>query len=93
MGLEENTDTENTIKVYPNPASHKLFIDFGRNEIEKARVILYNINGLKVRDVHLNTRSEKSQELDLSGLSAGLYLLRMSDDHGDVLKTSRIIIR
>jgi len=69
----QKVSAEKMMKIYPNPANDCIFIENGQGEIE----ILDN-NGKVVltRDIALN------EEVDLSGLNAGLYYVRSK---GEVL--------
>jgi hypothetical protein len=60
------------VEVYPNPASETLRID----GLEAAEIQVYNALGQRVKEVHgLN-------EVNVSGLPEGLYLLRIVDAEG-----------
>ena len=87
-GLTESLE----MKVFPNPASHTLFVE-GDVLIEtNANITLYNIKGIQVRNVQLNGQYNKAQ-IDLNGLIGGLYLLRIVDEQGNVLKAQRIVVK
>lgn len=61
-----------TISLYPNPASGVTHIE----GVEAAEVQAYNALGQLVKTVR------GSNEVDVSGLPEGLYLLRITDGHG-----------
>lgn len=62
------------VEVYPNPASETLRID----GLEAAEIQVYNALGQRVKEVHdLN-------EVNVSDLPEGLYLLRIKDAEGKV---------
>ena len=61
-----------TIYLYPNPASGVTHIE----GVEAAEVQAYNALGQLVKTVR------GSNEVDVSGLPEGLYLLRITDGHG-----------
>ena len=68
-GLEENALQ---INVYPNPAKDRVVIE----GIEAAEVNVYNALGQLVKTVR------GTNEIDLSGLVDGVYLLRVTDAEG-----------
>ena len=70
-GLEENALQ---INVYPNPASETVRIE----GIEPTEVQIYNALGQVVKTV------QGTNEIDLSGLVEGVYLLRIMDAEGKV---------
>ena len=70
-GLKENALQ---INVYPNPAKDRVVIE----GIEAAEVNVYNALGQVVKTVR------GTNEIDLSGLVEGVYLLRIMDAEGKV---------
>jgi hypothetical protein len=68
-GLEENALQ---INVYPNPAKDRVVIE----GIEAAEVNAYNALGQVVKTVR------GTNEIDLSGLAEGVYLVRITDENG-----------
>ncbi|MEE4255436.1 MAG: T9SS type A sorting domain-containing protein [Bacteroidales bacterium] len=71
-----SVDEEETapVKVYPNPASDRLYIS-GDLQYETAEVI--NSMG----NIILRTGNTRSNGIDVSGLSAGTYVLRLTNRH------------
>ena len=70
------------VEVYPNPASETLRID----GLEAAEIQVYNALGQLVKVVR------GTNEVNVSGLPEGLYLLRITDAEGKVY-TNKIMIR
>ena len=68
-GLEE---TEGSISVYPNPAKEKITI----NGSHPTEMQVYNALGRLVKTV------QGTNEIDLSGLAEGVYLVRITDGDG-----------
>jgi len=64
------------LKVYPNPATGKLYVEMNTDASEIKEITVYDIYGKTFR---LATGSLESQpvELDLSGIEAGIYLVRI----------------
>ncbi len=69
LGVEENALQ---INVYPNPAKDRVVIE----GIEAAEVNVYNALGQVVKTVR------GTNEIDLSGLVEGVYMLRITDAEG-----------
>lgn len=61
--------------VYPNPASDVLRLG-GLEGVEKADLAIVDLNGKTV----MNTRYIGQNEISLTGLAAGTYFLRMTDN-------------
>ncbi len=86
--------TENSnFKIYPNPASNKVFVECSPLRGNEASITLHNMIGQVIRKVDLKGRYNKLQEINVDGLSEGMYLLRITDSKGQTLKTDRIIIK
>lgn len=67
------------LKVYPNPATGRLYVEMNSDASEIKEITVYDIYGKTFR---LATGSLGSQpvELDLSGIEAGIYLVRIRTD-------------
>lgn len=77
-------------RVYPNPAINFVNFDFVGNEIlDDAKVILYNHLGMKVLEKRFSGKTY-TDKLDVSQLSAGLYMIELNTKKGNVLR--RVII-
>ena len=68
------TEISNEVKLYPNPAKDIIKIE----GIEVAEVEVYNALGQRVKIV------QSTNEIDLSGLVEGIYMLRITDAEGKV---------
>ena len=75
--------------IYPNPAADKLYIERVKSS-SKANVLLYTVTGQLVRQVEMKGNK---QLINTSNLSEGLYLLRITDERGILLKMDKVIIK
>jgi PQQ-dependent dehydrogenase (s-GDH family) len=77
------------IDVYPNPASSYFNVyDFSN---EQSRLIeLVDLNG---RSIRKQTITNRVTRVDTHGLLSGLYILKISDSKGKIVKTEKILIR
>ncbi|PKQ46938.1 T9SS type A sorting domain-containing protein [Confluentibacter flavum] len=77
----ESIEPTNQIMIYPNPVKNntKIYLQ----DLNNGTVSIFDINGRMVlsKEVHNNTNT-----LDLSHLSAGLYLLNLNSDKGSITK-------
>ena len=69
-----NEDELNTITVYPNPAENNITIQSG---VTVENVEIYSLSGLKVMDEHSN-------QIDISNLKAGLYIVKVKTADGKI---------
>lgn len=73
----------NTIKIYPNPAQDYFQLSSYENVDQ---VIIYNMAGAEIKSL----ASYQEKKFDVSDLTRGLYLVRMVDRRGAVLKALRL---
>lgn len=90
LGVMES-DFENAISVYPNPASGNLNFRWNASGTECLVVQLYNSMGDEVlRGKKMRVNSVTENQIDISQLSSGIYLLVI--DNGVDRVTRKIII-
>jgi uncharacterized protein (TIGR02145 family) len=75
---------DNNIKIYPNPASDKIFIETGFND--DAQISIFNVLGELVSQTQI--KNEKF-EMDISELKKGIYILMITYPQG-ILKQKLI---
>ncbi len=66
------------IKFYPNPATDRLTVSA---DVHTAEIEVYSIYGAKA-SVRVNRRTTNEAILDVSGLSAGVYILHLKNEDG-----------
>jgi len=81
LSIEEQELSE--ILIYPNPVSDRVFIQ----NMNQGEAVFYNTLGEKV----LETTIEGNNVIDLSTLSSGFYVLRLSQNNAVV--TKKIIVK
>jgi len=65
--------------IHPNPAQNTIFLNVTSGIEKEVSYAVYNYSGTKVLGKSLGIRQRViGEEIDLSGLSGGLYLLRVS---------------
>jgi hypothetical protein len=85
MGMEATS----SFKVYPNPASSFLNIDYSLES--PARFEIMNAFGQKVRSLPLGS-GQATARIGTQDLPAGMYLYRFIDGQGRVLKSSKLVL-
>jgi M6 family metalloprotease-like protein len=81
LGINDNVN-ENTIAIFPNPTTGKLKIESGELGIEN--VDIFDTFGRKVFEQ--KTEIKNQIEIDITSLSAGIYLVKIDTDKGVVHK-------
>lgn len=74
----ENHNFNNHLKVYPNPASDQLVLDLANQNNSSCSGIIYSITGKRIKEFSFS--SIENNQLNISDLSEGLYIIRMNID-------------
>ncbi len=88
-GINDKTDLSG-IRIYPNPTSGIITIDFGQNTGAVEIAVVNTLNKI-VYSGSLKTMNGKKMNIDLSDLSKGIYFIRLKTDRSD--ETSKVIIQ
>ncbi|MBI4647103.1 MAG: PCMD domain-containing protein [Bacteroidia bacterium] len=80
----EEQYTENSIFIYPNPAKDYLYIMTPFKQ--KVNIKIYNPIGCLVADYNKMTISGKSSKLNISNLTAGIYLIEIVTGKEKIVK-------
>ncbi len=72
---------KNDIKVYPNPSSKNITIEWKLNSCENTTLEIMDLVGRTINKEGINMATEtNSHSMDISTLQNGVYLLRISND-------------
>jgi len=75
--------------IYPNPANYVVNIDFPENyHVFNTKIEIIDINGKTMLKSKLSSRST---QLDVKGLTSGLYIVKIQNDKTFIIR--RIIIQ
>jgi len=82
--LSAGVQTENDLKLYPNPASGDVFVRFNSAENESSTLNLMDINGRIVKSENLGKLypGEVTYGFDTRDLSAGMYIVSINGTSG-----------
>ena len=72
--------------VYPNPATTELTIELTTQEIENASMFLLDLSGKIVRNQTTTVSGTSTSTMDISSLSAGVYVLKITTANGSITK-------
>lgn len=73
-GVNDNTNSGNDIRIYPNPASEALNISFGN--YQKQSIQIFNSTGNLVKEI----KNLQSAQINIADLPSGFYFVRVKDD-------------
>ena len=80
-----NLNQPRGMKIYPNPAGNELVIG-NLNPGQTASIEVLNIQGELVKTVHMQKTEGTIASIDISSLSCGTYLCRVSSSEGNCSK-------
>ncbi len=73
----KNIDAANQFVIYPNPTSSELNIKWNGADAKNVKVSLFDILGKNVANYQFNFIANDEQTIDVSGLSKGIYFLKI----------------
>lgn len=79
VGVKENNYQNANVKIYPNPSQNELTITNQGQLWDDAIVIVKDVVGKKVKQMHLHEQSET--KVDISELPNGVYVLKIISDN------------
>ena len=82
LSVSDFSALQNTVKIYPNPASEIVFLENTQNVIQ---ITLYDSTGRM-----LKSKSDNFNQIDVSDLSTGIYYLKIEQKTGS--QTEKIAI-
>ena len=84
VGIQEALKNTIGVEVYPNPADQLASVVFSADGTEGLNLEVVDLTGKEVFRSSLGTRAPGIQKevIDISGMAAGLYNVRITDGHG-----------
>jgi len=83
-------DAINFLKIRPNPATDKVYIDFINNGISESNIRLLDVSGKLVSNYTINFMTY-GIELDISNLREGFYVVSVTDPDSGIVKAGKLI--
>jgi len=80
--IEDTEENDQTLMVYPNPATSYIIVE--SDQINQ----VYQLQSIQCKIVLRGMLNSRSQRIDLSGLSAGVYLFKVGKQNIKVLKST-----
>jgi len=74
------------VRVYPNPASGILNIDFGTYLYDNIEIKAFDLVGKEVKSLSYQGSTTNLMQFDLSNLSGGIYILHINNGKNTVIK-------
>jgi hypothetical protein len=90
---EKSLSTQPQIDIFPNPASNTLYLDFKFPDESNVTISFSDIAGKQLINERHTLQGERSrEELNLQGLSDGIYILRIVNDNGSLIRTEKVFL-
>ncbi|WP_421919077.1 PKD domain-containing protein [Marinifilum sp.] len=90
LDKEIKTSYNDQLKIYPNPSSGKYIIDLRRIIYDRIIWSVFSSKGAQVKNGVISSSS--ILEFDLTGLSTGIYILKVNID-GEILKRKLLLVK
>lgn len=74
------------LDVFPNPATNYINLNFSLKAYKDVKIDLYDLSGQSVFQEEFSTLKDKQTTLDISNLSAGTYVLKLSLPEGNAFR-------
>ncbi len=87
IGLAVNEIENSDLKLYPNPSTEKLNIEVANAQIEEVSV--YNVLGQLINTEKVRLQSK--YELNVSGMSSGMYTIKVITDKGQLIRKFEVV--
>jgi PKD repeat protein len=81
------------VRIYPNPASHYLNISYSGYEGKTSLISVYGVSGQLLRTIRMEVNNQQVHQIDMKGLTDGLYFIRIIDQQNNIIKSERVIIQ
>lgn len=75
VGITESTLNSN-FSIYPNPANNNLNVTLSNSKSENVSVKIFNNIGQLVKTIDLGNTTDINQQIDLSDLRSGIYMVK-----------------
>jgi len=79
IGIKEIYPFENGVRIYPNPASSQITIEFEQNPKKDFQVLLYDITGKLI--INKSIWQKKEFTIDISNLKKGFYIVTIKEEN------------
>jgi len=71
--INENTEQQFAVKVYPNPCTDEFFIDFMNNDLSDVQICIYNNIGQMMNNINSTISENGKMTINTSKLKVGIY--------------------
>lgn len=87
----EDLENNKPIKVFPNPASERIFVDLRDHSGQTAELLIFDALSRVVRQLRIKQLGDQAFEIELDDLEAGVYNLAIHLDTGDLIMKKFVV--
>lgn len=92
-GIAENGIENSRLTLYPNPTTGNLTVNFFSDAVNNVIISLEDVTGKQLLSQATQTEQGYSNnQLNLQELANGIYILKIYDEQGRIIKTDKIIL-
>ena len=84
----ESRKDKKSISIYPNPGKDKVTLDIDLDENQAASAKVYSMLGSEVTSWEIR---EDQKSFDINNFEKGVYLVKITDKNGTLIKTLRLV--
>lgn len=88
-GISKIAVNDNRVNIYPNPANNTVLI-YAEKSLNPANVSIVSITGQTVYNKAFNTGKE-AEAISISSLTNGTYMVRLTDNKGQLITSRKFI--
>jgi hypothetical protein len=85
----DNINQVGTLKIYPNPTNHTLFVDGYLLKEEISFMTITNMMGVHIKEIEVKDKVKSS--IDVSELKAGNYIIHVKNMRKDIIQSIQFI--
>lgn len=90
VGIDDLVDKPKGVSVYPNPAANQVTVSYDLADLSGGFISIHNAAGEEILD--LTPENNKTTQIDVSLLSAGVYFVRVGN-RNSLLPPARLVVR
>jgi hypothetical protein len=89
LGIKEESLQDESVSIYPNPASDNIFISL-KSELKNPHVEIYNVTGEKV---YSDALASRQKSINIQKYAAGIYFVKISSGSEDASADVKVLTK
>lgn len=80
------SDTEKSVKFYPNPAISFINFEFNKDYDNSYSLLIFNFLGKKIEELKIN---DIKMTVSVADFYRGIYIFQLQDKHGTIIESGK----